>query len=441
MIPNDQLPEQLDVYIKNGIKKAKKQKRSISIQRGAGIACILMLTIFFSAIRTSPVFASYISSIPGLEYVVDLIRWNKGLQSSVDNDFIQNINVSDEHQGIVFTVKDIIVDNTSMVVFYTIENKSEYDMPRLNSLNITDETSSELKAAFDYGFGPYDESVFSGRLNIRFPGEEDPDFQIPELIVLTAKMEVGDPDLLGDQCPVLDSNWMVSIPIDKSGFESMERHYAINQTVEIAGQKILFEKAVVYPTRVSVDISFDKNNTMEIFALENLALVDEKGDEWGTIRDGVIMSHISDTRKRIFFQSNFFTAPKELSVKGSGIRALDKDKAEVVIDLDNKKILKAPDEKVKLKELKLEEKSLAITLKLDNLPDLGSDTHEFLYWSGFDSSNQELRREKEGRLTGENYTEYEYEYTFDTPVKGPVKIAIADYPNRVEKEFRVSILP
>ena len=268
MISNEHLPKDIDSYIINGIEKAKKKKRGIRIRRGAGIASILTLVVFFSMIRMSPAFASYISAIPGMDYIVDLIQWNKGLQSAVDNEFIQNINVSDEHQGIVFTVNDIIVDNTSMVVFYSIENKSQYKMPRINSLNITDERNSELKAAFDYGFAPYDGSVYNGRLNISFPGDEDPDFMIPDVIKLTANMEVGDPNLPEGQSHVLDDNWKVSIPIDKSRFENMEKHYVIDQAVEIAGQRIVFENAVIYPTRVSVDISFDKNNTMEIFALE-----------------------------------------------------------------------------------------------------------------------------------------------------------------------------
>ena len=148
----------------------------------------------------------------------------------------------------------------------------------------------------------------------------------------------------------------------------MEKHYVIDQAVEIAGQRIVFENAVIYPTRVSVDISFDKNNTMEIFALENLALVDEKGNEWGTIQDGVTMNHISYTKKRVFFQSNFFTVPKELYIRGSGIRALDKDEAEVVIDLDGNGLIKASDEKLQLKELKLGDKICLSVLSLAAFP-------------------------------------------------------------------------
>ena len=443
MYPNDQLPEQLDESIRNGIQKAKKQKKNSNMRRGVGIACFLILTVFLSAVRISPALASYLSTIPGLEYVVDLIHFNKGLQSAVENEFIQTVNVSDEHQGIQFIVKDIIVDNTSMVVFYTIGNKSEYDMPRLADMAVTDESGSGLRVFFDYGFGPYEESVYSGRLNISFPGEEDPDFEIPDTIMLTTKMEVGDPDILRDECPVLDDAWKVSVPIDKSKFENMEKQYAIDQTVEIAGQKIHFGKAVIYPTRVSVDVSFDDSNTMNIFALEDLALVDENGNEWGTIRDGVTSTHMSETKKRLFFQSNYFTMPKKLSIKGSGIRALDKDKSEVVIDLDNKKIIKAPDEKTQLKELKLGKTSLSMVIQLEKAPNDSNMTYEFLSWAGKDSNDQELRREIDGRRTGEDssYVEYDYEITFDHPIKSPVQFKISDYPNKIEKDFEVNILP
>jgi hypothetical protein len=443
MYLNDQLPEQLDEYIKNGIRKAQKRKRNKMIRRGSGVACFLLLTLFLSAVRISPAFAAYVSKIPGLEYVVVLIRYNKGLQSAVENEFIQPVNVSDEHQGIVLTVKDIIVDNTSMVVFYTIKNSSKHEMPRLTDVNIADATGSDLEVSFDYGFTPYEGSEFSGRLNISFPGEEQPNFQIPDSVSLTSKMMVGDPDVLGDDCLVLGDTWKMLIPIDKTKFENMERKYELDQTVKIAGQKIHFEKAVIYPTRVSVDLSFDDSNTMEIFAFEDLALIDEKGNEWGTIQDGVTLIHLSDTRKRIFFQSNYFTMPEKLLIKGSGIRALDKDKSELVIDLDSKRILRAPDEKTRLKELSLGKTSLSMIIELNTQPDWGGASYEFLSWIGKDGLLQELKRESEGRTTGREqaYVEYYYKYSFLKPLKSPLRFKISDYPNKIEKQFEVIILP
>jgi hypothetical protein len=68
--------------------------------------------------------------------------------------------------------------------------------------------------------------------------------------------------------------------------------------------------------------------------------------------------------------------------------------------------------------------------------------HEFLSWIARDSSNQELCREMTGIRSGDgsSFMEYDYKYTFDKPIKSPVRFMISDYPNKIEKEFEVNIL-
>ena len=41
---------------------------------------------------------------------------------------------------------------------------------------------------------------------------------------------------------------------------------------------------------------------------------------------------------------------------------------------------------------------------------------------------------------GSSFMEYDYKYTFDKPIKSPVRFMISDYPNKIEKEFEVNIL-
>jgi hypothetical protein len=105
--------------------------------------------------------------------------------------------------------------------------------------------------------------------------------------------------------------------------------------------------------------------------------------------------------------------------------------------------LKAPDEKVRLKELELGKTSLSMILQLEKLPNQINQTYEFLSWTAKDNNNQDLQRERDGRGSSENYdyVEYDYEYTFDDPLQGPVRFEISDYPNRIEKAFEVQILP
>ena len=43
--------------------------------------------------------------------------------------------------------------------------------------------------------------------------------------------------------------------------------------------------------------------------------------------------------------------------------------------------------------------------------------------------------------SGWDFNQYIYNYSFDKPLKEPISFQISDYPNRIEQEFKVQILP
>ncbi|HET7615643.1 MAG TPA: DUF4179 domain-containing protein, partial [Bacillales bacterium] len=131
------VPDSIDAFIAAGMKQGKKQKVQRFRMRMFAAAASLFVFIFAGTIRLSPAFASYVDGIPGFHQLVELIRYDQGLQDAVKNNFIQPVNRSVRHQGVTFTVKNVIADNSRMILFYTLD-ADHLDVVNLESVQLLD---------------------------------------------------------------------------------------------------------------------------------------------------------------------------------------------------------------------------------------------------------------------------------------------------------------
>lgn len=455
MIKDYPLPEGIDTYILKGIKKGRKIKRIKAISKITGISVAIMLVMFIGAIRVSPVFASYAENIPGFEYIVKLIKDDKGLQSAVENDFIQKVGKAEEADNIVFTVKDIIVDSANMIVFYSIENKSGYKWPSISDPKILDANGKDLEISVSYGSAPTDDMKFDGKIMFNlFKGKDKPTFVLPDNIIISTRISVSQDieankpqkvnenvfETTKNNLNVLPHEYRIPITIDKSKFINKEKTFALNQTVEVEGQKITFDKVVIFPTRLEIDLTFASENTMKLFSFDDLKVIDEQGREWGSITNGVTATLTDDNHRTLYFQSNYFTSPKKLYITGSSIRALHKDALQVLVDVETKKFIKTPDDKLTLTDIKLEDNKIAIFYNLNSF-DLHRQYSVFTS-DALDGNKNKLMHKTSGTssISGKGIQECYDLYEGSTKIEGPVTLTIWDYPNWIKGTFRVDVI-
>jgi len=278
----------------------------------------------------------------------------------VENDFVQPIGVSDTHEDIILTVDNIIVDESRMMIFYTVENKGDHSYLQLKNLELKDENGDILPVSFTLGhfvgINFNEERKNSGQIDISFQS----DYDLPDNITLETKFSEakqswakynleetnsGNDNIKDeDRFIELESTWRIDIPIDKEKFKNLKEVYSVDKTISINNQKIDIKQFVINPTRMELDVVYNENNSLKIFSIENLRITGKSG-EWKTITNGITASHLDENSRRYYFQSSYFTYPKELYLEGDGIYAIEKDSAEVVVDLKNEKLLKAPDDK------------------------------------------------------------------------------------------------
>ena len=330
----EQLNEEIDKGIMRAVQSSRKKKRTVWSTMAAGI----MLLIFVSMIRYSPAFAAAVSEIPGMSGFVKLISYDSGLTAAVDNNMVQEINRSDTHAGITLTVNGIIADEKRLVILYTLSG----DQEKLAKFHLSDARIVQAGGGqlyYSAFFGDYPaENNQRGKAN---QGQIDFNFrnnQTPESVVFHAHIDDG--------VNAYPFEWNIPISIDWNRFKGMERTIVLHQTITVSGQSIELQSLKIYPTTNRLTVKFAPTNTMHIFGFRNLQIVSDTGKSltthWNTF---------SEDQQTIYFESSYFSKAKHWYLKFDGIYALDKDKMNVILDLNHKKLVQAPDSKLTLQSI------------------------------------------------------------------------------------------
>ena len=419
-----EVPSNIDEYILKGIHEAKGQGRSVhSIWKWGSIAACLLLLIMFTSIKVSPTFASYVSTIPGMQKIVDLMRNDKGMISIIENEYLQIIDMTVEENGVKLTIDAIIVDEDRAFLYYTIETDQSYGHVMLSETRFTDKEGRELPLSSGvYSHGNVEKNIpISGELFLAYPVEN----QLPSEIVLRTGVEADGKEVLVSQG--------IPITIDYEKFSAIKKVYEVNKTVAIEGQKILVEKVEIRPTRIAVSVLYDETNTHKIFGYDNIRLVDERGEVWTEQIPTTSFNETNPNKDTLYFESNFFAEPKELYLEFSSVRALPKDEVELVVDIDSDEIIQQPSDN-RFTSVTTSFKDIVFVYKSDDsmahfavLLSTYVDANGTEYHSTFSHSGDRLNNTRE--VGFELFSE----------AKSPLTFTITDYPNLLKQEVRLKL--
>ncbi|WP_315794936.1 DUF4179 domain-containing protein [Paenibacillus sp. BIC5C1] len=309
--------------VQAGIRQAARKRKSRLRWYMSSISAAAIILVFTGCIRVSPAFASFVEQLPGMEGIVSMIRQDKGLMMAIDQSLLQKVGVTDEHDGASMTVDSIITDESRMVIFYTMKGMKDPEKG-MYDIDLLDRDGKKLPVAFSYS-SPQPASelgIYEDKIDVSFTESLPPQ----ELTVV-----------FKERGKESNNKWKVTFPVDRSLTKGMKKIIPVNQTMTVDGQRIHVKQAVLYPTRLVLDIEYDRNNTKKIFGIRDLQLVDEQGRAWRTDS-----SSISGSGSSVFFESMYFSTPKKLTLQGSGLSAVDKDKLVISIDPSSGEIQGGP---------------------------------------------------------------------------------------------------
>lgn len=317
----------LDKAIITGFNRAKAEEKKPNRKKKSFLSLLavaILIIGLFSTIRVSPAFASYISSLPGMEKIVEMIRDDKGRVAAVENQYYQEIGVHEKNDSMQVTIDGAISDEMGIVLFYTLESDEKMNGLMMDEVELKALNGTSLNSATTTFGHPH----FSDEKKNSFNGTIEFFFQAP----LTTKDFVVDIEVKGKQ---------FSLPFTLNDYKA-KKVYPVHQTLELEGEKINIEKVTIYPLRAVVHLKMDPNNKKHILHLEDLRLVDENNEVWGTILNGITKSGDKDTEQEIYLQSNYFKEPKELYLVLNKAQAIEKNGASIIVDIEKLEILKQP---------------------------------------------------------------------------------------------------
>jgi hypothetical protein len=455
------LSGKIDAAIAEGIRQAqaKQSRRRKYIRRRMGNAaavCILLLICLFT-IRVSPVFASIVRDIPGFERFVDLIRHNadQGIKLAVDNDFVQPVNVFDEHDGVRFTVQGIIVDESRMVMFYEVELPGKDEHVQLDHPRLSDGLGNPLPAGISFSYP--EEAKQDIRTSGIQRGTADfslaQDVVLPDEVVLRLSLKrsaLSDPSeppkaaRIGEEdvAPATSegTEFRVQIPIDRAKFAGLREEYAINRTIQVEGQEITFSKAVVSPLQVSLYLDYSEKNAKQIFGAGDIRLIDDQGRVWKNTSASMAKDH------PIYrFESPYFVRPSSLRVEGSWFRALDKQRMTVTVNTETKQVIDAPDGKLALHQVARSDEYTKLDFSISGL-DAGDNMmysmfeDEFVDAAGYKYHASDLREVISGYSNGsEPDVQHDLFYIDNVEYEQPLTFKIYNYPDYIRQSYEVRI--
>ena len=442
-----EIPSDIDNYIDLGTTKGKKSLKYNHRNKLIASTLGVFLSVFVLSINLSPTFADIVIQIPGMDYIVKFVKWDKGVQLAFENDYYQTIELSDSHDDLTLTVKNIVIDYDQLKLYYSIESTGDYNYVAVSGLSISDEEDKSYSTSYGSHGDFKDKAIEYGE--VTFYRNEDP---FPDTIDFKVNLRVSDStidNIHKDTPTTLEDSFNISFDVDKEKFSKLEQVIILNQTVEIENQKLVFESLTIYPLRSALKINFDPNNSKKLLSFENLYIEDDKG-VFSAIANGISATHSDDNSIILYFQSNYFNDSESIIIKGGKFSALDKGSNYIIFDPANKEILSKPNNRIEFLEhvknyydssdVSARESSYEFLVKYNDTGEEIGHMHglfgsiyidDILYHSSGSSTSQ--------REDGFVYHGIIIDAEDNIPLDSPWKIMLNYYPEYIEGTFEVKV--
>lgn len=413
--------EQADQMILAGIARAKAdrskhKRRRKRITWTVAMAALLVLT-FVTSIRVSPAFANTIAAIPGMEPFVSLIQQDKGLQAIFNEDYFQEIGASQTVGDVTMTIDGVILDETGMNVYYTVESRKKMKTASVNTIEIINSRPMP-EAGISYG-GMSANDVFS--------------YQEVMEITFSKRNVFADLNFTVEAEMNIDrSKVAFSIPFEVPKQTKPSKPYVLNETMELEGQHFTIDEVVISPLRTAVQITFDPNNTKKIMSFEDMRLVDERGEVWSKIANGVSAfgNEEGKTTHTFFLQSNYFSKPEKLYLQINKAQAVNQEQAFVEVNTDTKELLAFPDgPELQLVDANRNGIELVLSVK---------DFHHDPFTTALDAQGKEISISSSSLYWEGDATHWSPAFE-TTSYTNPIRLELHAYPTYIEGDVKVEV--
>lgn len=335
----NQPASRLDGTLDRAYKKRRKRTVKMIVRPAASLA--VCFVVFVLLVNFCAPVAYACSQVPVLRELAAAVTFSKSLTDAVENEYVQEMDLSQTDNDITAEVAYLIVDQKQVNVFYRLNSDKyeslEADPKVLNSDGVRPASCNYHST----GFG-----VENGELrclSIDFVDDNVPDSLRIKLDVYTNGImhehvapDRAVEDIYSDTSfeePDYIANFDFLLNFDPK-FTAAGKVYPVNQTVVLEGQAITISDIEVYPTHMRVDIQESTDNTVWLKGLD-FYIETDLGMKFGAASSGIISTGSGDSPSMVSYRadSTYFYEAAHLKLVIIGAKWLRKDMETTYLNL------------------------------------------------------------------------------------------------------------
>ena len=375
------LPEALEKdFIRKNTKKRVLRHHIVATARNFAIVFVLMMGVLTIGVNSSSVFASSVKKIPIIGKIAEVVRFNKGIEEAIDNEYGQKTDIVCEGKNYDLYVDYVMADDTTLALFVrTTDDGGLYNC----ELRVEDMTTIDGEEVHGSAVLPM----------IKTNGETA--MLLYHWENYNDKVSVN---LLLRGC---DSEWNEKFT-EKYSFnlEVPEKYeakvYNVNKEVNVAEAKYLIKQVRMYP--MSTEIEFELLNSDEVYTnLIVFSIMDAKGDKVERIKSTGIEGKVDNDTYISIIESGYFNLSDKLTLMIDSVEILPMDRREITINLDT---MEATDKHGKVTDIDIiESDDECIVIKYT-----GKYKSKYSnFFEGYIDENGEIKWKSEGFRSGNQY--------------------------------------
>lgn len=332
-------PPELAGTVDRARARARRERRGkrlgIPLASLGGVAAAFVVLV-----NCSTPFAMACRRVPFVRELAQAVAFQPSLKAAFENDYVQPVGQSQTQNGITATVEYLIVDQTSLNVFYTLSWAGETWLDVVPDLLDENGASPEGSRGASWGDPAGTEEDYR-LMTFYFDGAV-----LPEKLQLVLEVSDSGRDKVTNQlaaptdAPVDSSPWpdeessapspvlaefTFPLTIDPS-LLGPGRTVEVGQWVELDGQRLYLDQLTIDPTRMELTLEADPDNTAELRSLDCYAL-DGAGNRYGK------PSITYGGGEAIQLESCYFSENQDLTLYIEEAQWLDKDRTSFTLDL------------------------------------------------------------------------------------------------------------
>lgn len=321
--------------------KRRKQRKQLFLRPLGGVAAAF--AIFVLLVNYCAPVAYACSRIPVLRELAEAVTFSRSLSDAVENEYVQELNLSQTIDGITAEIAYLIVDQKQVNVFYRLYSDKYQQLDADLDVMSADGTRGG-SCAWSLGYSPDRE--------LQHTTIDYADANVPDSLRLILRVrslggresyeeapEQAVEDAFSEESPVTEPDYLVSfdflLEFDPT-FTETGRIIPLDREVLLDGQTIVLETLEIYPTHLRLEVKDAPENTAWLKDLD-FYVQTEDGMVFSSDISGITATGDGedDSESMVSYraESSFFYEVEELSLVITGAQWLDKSRERMWIDL------------------------------------------------------------------------------------------------------------